>query len=149
MIGLKEISVEKDKVTTQVRARNKRKPFGVPTSKLSIGTPIEGYHLRWINDEPGRIAKALEGDYVFAEPSEVGRESREDNKVKELVGVNKDGSPMYAYLMKLPMEFYLEDKALKEEHDDKIEEAIRGGKIEARSGDGRYVPEGGISYKTK
>jgi hypothetical protein len=153
MRGIKENSMVEKKAENTVkteRQRQKRRPFGVPVSKLSVNGLIEGYHLRWINDEPGRISNAQDSGYSFVEPSEVGRESREDNKVKELVGVQRDEkTPMFAYLMKIPMEFYLEDRALMNEQLDEIDNAIRGGKIDRQVGDGRYVPEGGISYKTK
>lgn len=137
-------------VATQERQRSKRRPFGVPTSKLSVNEFIDGFHLRWINDEPGRIAQAQDSGYQFVEPNEVGRVSKEDNKVKELVGVQRDEkTPMYAYLMKIPMEFYLEDRELMNQQLDEIDNAIRGGNLDRQRGDGRYVPEGGISYKTK
>jgi hypothetical protein len=135
--------------TTTERQRNKRKPFGVPRLKLSIDKQLEGYHYRWVNDEPGRIAQALSGDYAFAEPEEVGREDTDDGKVRELAGTNKDGSAMYAYLMRIPYEFYLEDQSDKQAYLDEVDKAIRGGKISTSPGDNRYVPEGGISIKTK
>lgn len=132
---------------TEVRVRNKRRPFNVPQSKLELVTQLEGWHYRWINDYPGRISKALAGDYVFAEPAEVGRDATEDNRVKELAGTQKDGSAMYAYLMRIPMEFYLEDREISQQYLDQIDEAIKGGKtthIEKA-----YVPTSGISIKNK
>lgn len=141
-------SAESEKKTT--RTREKRRPFGVPVSRLSIAYEIEGYHLRWINDEPGRIHQAQESGYEFVEPQEVGRDAREDNRVKELVGTQRnDSDPMFAYLMKIPMEWYLEDRDAVNAQVDKVDEAIRNGTLEKRAGDGRYVPSGGISYKTK
>jgi hypothetical protein len=135
------------KVTSEtVRKQEKRRPFGVPVSRLSVSQEIEGYHLRWINDEPGRIALAQESGYSFVEPHEVGRTG--EDKVKELSGVQRDErTPMYMYLMKIPMEFYLEDRNVLKSQQDNIDDAIRGGKLV--SGENRYVPEGGISYKTK
>lgn len=131
--------------------RSKRRPFGVPQSKLSIAKQLDGYHYRWINDSPGRIAQALEGAYVFATPDEVGREARngETDKVRELAGTNKDGSAMYAYLMRLPLEFYYEDKQASTAYLDDIDTAIKGGRINQTAADKRYVPLNGISYKTK
>ena len=140
---------EKQVAVATERVRNKRKPFGVARLKLSIDKQLEGYHYRWVNDEPGRIASAQSGDYAFAEPLEVGREETEDGRVRELVGTNKDGSSMYAYLMRIPLDFYLEDQQEKQAYLDDVDNAIRGGKIDSRSGDGRYVPDGGISFKTK
>lgn len=132
---------------TTVKTRNKRRPFNAPNSKLSIDKQLEGWHYRWVNDEPGRIAKAQAGDYTFAEPLEVGREPNNENRVKELAGKNPDGSAMYAYLMRIPMEFHLEDQQSSQSHLDQIDTAIKGGKLTNIKGG--YVPEGGISIKTK
>ena len=133
----------------QVAPRNKRQPFGVARSKLNVNQPIEGYHLRWINDEPGRIQQALDGGYSFVEPDEVKHESNDENKVKVLGGSQRNGiDPMYQYLMKIPMEYYLEDKEFSKQQVDRIDDAIKGGKISLESGDNRYIPSGGISIKT-
>jgi hypothetical protein len=135
----------------EVRKSEKRRPFGVPVSRLSVSVEIEGMHLRWINDEPGRIPHAQESGYAFVSPEEVGRVSREaDERVRELVGTHRDQkTPMYAYLMKIPMEYYLEDRAVLNEQVDDIDDAIRKGRTDRPLGSDRYVPDGGISYKTK
>lgn len=136
-------------VNKEVRTREKRRPFGVPVSRLSVFKEIPGYHLRWVNDEPGRIALAMESGYTFVSPEEVGR-AGDDGKVKEQAGTQRDGStPLFMYLMKIAQEFYEEDRDSLNSQIDKIDEAIRGGKLDRQAGDGRYVPEGGISYKTK
>lgn len=133
----------------EVRNLEKRRPFGVPVGRLGISREIEGFHLRWINDEPGRIAMAQESGYSFVGPDEVGRTSTEEDKVKELVGVQRDEkTPLYAYLMKIPMEWYLEDKELRDQVQDKFDDAIRKGSLEKQAGENRYVPDGGITYKT-
>jgi hypothetical protein len=139
----------KEEVKQETRKREKRRPFGVPVSRLGVSKEIEGYHLRWINDEPGRIALAQESGYEFVTPEEVGR-ADEGTQVKEHVGTGRDDvTPMYAYLMKIPMEWYLEDKQARDLIQDQFDDAIRKGQLERRAGDGRYVPDGGISYKTK
>lgn len=130
---------------TETRARNKRTPFGVKQSKLSINKQLDGYHYRWVNDEPGRIAQAQAGDYAFVEPEEVGREKTSDSRVKELAGTHKDGSPMYTYLMRIPQEFFEEDQTSAQGYLDDIDTAIKGGKINQNAGDKRYVPKDGIS----
>jgi hypothetical protein len=139
---------DKDKVS-EVRTLEKRRPFGVANSKLGINREIEGYHLRWINDTPGRLAMAQESGYEFVTPEEVGRVplDREKTKVKELADTtSKDGSPIYAYLMKLPQEWYEADNKIREQPQDQFDDAIRAGSIENSAG--RYIPKGGISYKT-
>lgn len=144
------MAVDKSVEVKESRKREKRRPFGVPVSRLGVSQDIEGFHLRWVNDEPGRLHAAQESGYSFVEPEEVGRESKDgDSRVKELVGVQRnEKDPMYAYLMKIPMEWYLEDQEHRNTAQDKFDEAIRKGMLDAHPGDNRYIPEGGISYKT-
>lgn len=147
------MEVEKKEEVKETRLKEKRRPFGVPQSRLTIDASYldPAFHYRWINDEPGRLPLAQQASYQFVTPDEVGRVSvdRDDNRVKEIVGVARDEkTSMYAYLMKVPMEYYLEDQAARSTAQDKFDEAIRQGTLEARPGDGRYVPQGGISYKT-
>ena len=124
--------------------RKSRKPFGVPRSKLGVSFLIEGYHLHWVNDTPGRIHEATSGDYEFVSPKEVGVEEKDD-RVKRLVGTNEDGSAMYAYLMKIRKDWYDEDQAQVQSVQDAIDNQIRNGKLEDTGG--RYVPPNGISLK--
>lgn len=143
------MEVEQTEEIKQERKREKRRAFGVPRSRLSVSKEIEGYHLRWINDEPGRLQQALDSDYSFVTPEEVGRIStdRDDQRVKEHVGVGRDDrTPMYAYLMKIPLEWYEEDKKERGYLQDKFDEAIRQGTLEASPN--QYVPTGGIKYQT-
>lgn len=136
------------KETTQLKPRNKRKPFGQPRSKLAFSNLDEKYHYRIVNDEVGRVDDFLERDYIFVSPEEVGREGRGETKVKILVGKQKNGEALYGYLMKIPKEYYEEDRQDMQEHLNKIDDAIRGGKLDRQQNDGRYVPDGGISIKT-
>jgi hypothetical protein len=135
--------------TTETKVRNKRKPFGVPRSKLTVDNLDPNYHYRWILDAPGRLQEAIEGDYSFVDPKEVGREANGETKVWVRGGSNVDGTVQRQYLMKIPREFYEEDKQVSQSYLDDIDTAIRGGKLDARLGDNRYVPENGISIKTK
>lgn len=142
------MSEDKTVVATK---RNKRVPFGIARTKLAVDQQIEGFHLHWVNDTPGRLGQALAGDYSFVEPAEIGLEDTRENKVMLLVGTQEDGSPMNAYLMKIPLEFYYDDQTAGQSPLDQIDNAIRGGQLSAPgdSSEGRYVPKEGISYKTK
>lgn len=124
--------------------REKRIPFGVPQTKLSIPQEIDGFHCHWVNDQNGRIFQAERGGYSFVEPAEVGIPS-DESRVKVQAGTLKDGSPMFSYLMKIPMEWYLEDQASGQKQLDTIDRAIQSGKFETTNNN--YVPEGGISIK--
>lgn len=135
----------------QVRAehdrlqRPKRVPFGVPRTKLGVNLYIQGYHLFWCNDTENRIAEAQAGGYEFVAPKEIG-EVREDSQVKRLVGTDKHGSPLYAYLLKIKQEWHEEDKSQLAALDDQFENAIRRGKLFEQAGDARY--DGGIKFRT-
>ena len=142
--------MSEDKIVVPAK-RNKRVPFGVARTKLAIEQTLEGYHMHWVNDTPGRIGQAMAGDYTFVDPKEINLDSTRDNKVTVLVGTQEDGSPMNAYLMKIPLEFYYDDQEAGQKPLDQIDNAIRGGQLSAPgdSSAGRYVPAEGISYKTK
>lgn len=141
----------------------KRKSFNGTTGKLVIEQSVvdrftqEGWHLRIINDTPGRISQALEAGYEFVTPQEIGdslnegvtprNTSLDDSKVRFLVGQTDGGE--FAFLMKQPMEYYLEDTAELERRNDMVDEAIRSGKnVKAgTSADGFY--NAGISMNAK
>jgi len=138
-------------VTPQVRAecdrpqRARRIPFGVPQTKLGITLEVPGYYLYWCNDVGGNLEQAQAGGYEFVTPREVG-ESRDGTQVKRLVGTHKDGSPLYAYLLKIKQEWHEEDKAQLASIDDQFEAAIKRGKLLEQKGDNRY--DGGIKLTT-
>jgi len=140
--------------TTERGSRGKRSTFNGTEGKLRIGNEIEGYHLHILNDTPGRIQQALDVGYEFVSPDEVGsvatnvvsRNTDIGDKVRFLVGTGDNSEPTYAYLMKIRQELYEEDQNALQSKIDKVDDAIRGGKITApgHSLDGRYVPDGGI-----
>lgn len=138
-------------ITSQVRAehdrpqRPRRIPFGVPKTKLGVNLSVPGHHLYWCNDIENQIEEAQAGGYEFVTPKEIG-EVREDSQVRRLVGTKKDGSPLYAYLLKIKQEWHEEDKAQLAEIDDQFERAIRRGKLSEQPGDARY--DGGIQFRT-
>lgn len=132
-------------------AQRKRIPMSVPRAKLS--TPdIAGYHAHWMNDYPGRILQAQDAGYSFVEKEEaaitsndlaggsIGVGSDMGSRVSQVVGKNEDGSPLRAYLMKIPNEYYKEDQLASQAHVDNVHEAMKQGK-QSVDGDGsnRYV----------
>lgn len=129
--------------TPQVRTqadrpkRESRVPFGVARTKLEVPMTLEGYHLHWVNDSAGRVQEAQRGGYTFVEPKEV-QAVDDGTQVKRLVGRNEDGSALYAYLMKIEMDFYNEDQATIQREVDRFDTAIKRGTIDEKSGDNRY-----------
>lgn len=131
--------------------RSRRNTFNGTQQKLSINRTIEGYHLHIFNDVPGRIDQALASGYEFVLPDEVGgvstnvvsRNTDIGDKVRYLVGTDGSNNPQYAYLMKLRQEFYEEDQADLQARNDRMDEAIKSGKL---TKDGQ-TPEGFYSNK--
>lgn len=114
--------------------RKERIPFGVPKRKLNAPEG-DGYQYRVFNDnwakEPGRIQRALNAGY-----------EKVDNFEPLAVGTNDDGSPIKGILMRIPKELYDEDQKLKLKEVDRVDQAIRGGTIEKKQDDIRYIPQG-------
>lgn len=136
--------------SAEKRESKGRVPLGTPDMKLGIrdyGGQLEGFVPRWINDKGGRIHDALTGGYepVFKDDQvlagEVGENRNSDmgSWVSQIVGTQEDGSPMRAYLMKIKREWYEEDQQAKQKRVDAVDEAIRGGRINEKAGDGRYL----------
>ena len=141
--------------------RKKRSSFNGTDPKLRVDfSKLEelGYHGHIFNDEPGRIAQALDVGYEFVAPDEVGgtatnvvsRNTDIGDKVRFLVGTDGKGEPLYAYLMKIKQELYDEDQAALQAKNDRIDEAIRGGKLtgDGHNTEGFYTPKEGIKYRT-
>jgi hypothetical protein len=120
----------------QPPAQRTRIPLGTHTQKLELPRR-EGFHRHWFNDRPGRIQQAQAAGYTFVKDDE-------GKPISRTVGVRDGGGGLLAYAMEIPKPFYDEDFAAGQERVDKIDAEIRGGKVESKPGDGRYVPKDGI-----
>lgn len=111
--------------TREAKGRAQRTPLGVRQAKLAAEIE-EGYVGRWVNDDPGRIQRALSAGYehVEAKANGQGRAAKQ----KQQVGTHPDGSPKYAYLMKIRQEFYDEDQAMKEAGNAEVDAALTSGR---------------------
>jgi hypothetical protein len=136
--------------------RKARVPLGTHRAKMVV----EGFKIppdkigRWVVDQPGRLAQAEAGGYVFVEDpmAKVG-EGPENNrdrlstKIRMVSGTKEGGVPLHSYLMLINKDWYEEDQRTKQAEIDKTDEAIRSGNIQGKVGeDGRYIPDGGITY---
>jgi|WetSurMetagenome_2_1015567.scaffolds.fasta_scaffold59543_2 hypothetical protein len=119
-----------------MRKRTERIPFGVPRLKMNLDQETlrnlesKGLVPRWVNETDSRLINAEKGGYEFINSKvKVGDEQKEveDQRIKQRVGTNRDGSPMFSYLMAIPKEYYDEDQAEKEKINKKVDDAIRGG----------------------
>ena len=143
--------VAKVEATPDNKPQRRRSTFNGTTNKMSVKLLTPGYHPYWFNDQAGRVSQALEGGWEFVKTSEIsgfaGRnvEGSED-RIKQLVGTDESGQPLFAYLMKIRQDWYDEDQAALQERNDSIDSAIRRGK-NAENSEGFYVPKDGISLK--
>lgn len=81
-----------------------------------------GYYHRYVNDVGDRIAQFLEAGYEFVEDTSLDdsgniahKEGQHGNRIRKVVNHGREASARYAYLMRLPQEYYDEDKRLQQE----------------------------------
>jgi hypothetical protein len=134
-----EVESTTDLVTltpTEKPVRHKKGAFNGTRGKLQVGKPIEGYHLYFFNDEPGRIATALEAGWEFVSPDEVGYQSSNvtnnnvdlGNRVSVLGMKSELGHPQQQILLKIRQEWWEEDQAEIQARNNKTEASIKRGK---------------------
>ena len=131
--------------------RKRRNVFNGTEAKISVRTQIEGYHLHVFTDTGGRIKEAVDSGYEFVKPDEVGGVSENvisrngdlGERIRYLVNPRAEGTEQYGYLMKTRQEWYEEDQVELQMKNNRIDTAIRGGKITGENS-GFYVPQGGI-----
>ncbi len=120
----------------QARSDRERKPFGSLEQNLAW-PPIPGFRLYWFTDKPGRIARAKEAGYEHV----LGADG---SPVHRVVGRGENGGGEQGYLMKIPVEWYIEDmQAGQAERDRRLAE-IREGRMGASAQQNQYVPKTGI-----
>ena len=140
---------ESDRTTGEsVRSQAQRprpNSIGVPRLSLAVTKDLPGYHLCWMNDD-GNVQNALDSGYEFVSRGETElangvSPSNVDmaDKIKQKVGTTQQGDILYAFLMKIKLEWHEEDMAAIEAENKKIEDSIAGGNINGSVGqDGRY-----------
>lgn len=121
------------RTTVKKEARPNRVSLAESRNILTVLNKEKDRHYRWVNDHLGgqrmhtmlqrgyrvETSKTLEvGDYVESESVGDGA------PIKKFVGVDKDGSALYAYLMSIPMELHAEDQAYLADEVDAIEDSI-------------------------
>ena len=123
--------------------------FGAPTSRLSVMKTDPAFHYHWINDYPGRVEYAQAGGYVFVEKGEVTLQpgvtpvdSEVGSKVSAVVGRNEDGTPLRAYLMKIPLERYEAGQRALQRQSDEWDKSIRRGRAGGGEDENFYTPKG-------
>lgn len=125
----------------------RRKSHQLARYRLSVPHGIEGYYIRWCNDDGKELQWRLQSDYEFVAAEEVGltSENQDDTKVKRIVGTRENGEPLWAYLLKIRQDWRDEDVKEESQLQASFEKQVKGGQIAVAGNDNRYVPKGGIA----
>ena len=137
--------------TVDGATRKRRNVFNGTEAKLGVRSQIPGYHLHIFTDVGSRVQEAIDSGYEFVTPTEIGGVSENvvsrngdlGERIRYLVNPRAEGTEQFGYLMKVRQEWFEEDQAELQAKNNRIDSAIRKGKM---GGDSPqfYVPNGGI-----
>lgn len=145
------------KRTEEQRAKRRRRADTTHEGYMRLGVRDDlldrkKFAYRWINDSAGRIdALTKRDDWDIVVDPEIKEDSKSEGApVRELVGAKQDGTPLYAYLCRKPLEWHREDRAKKLREVNKLEADLKRGQLKdagALSADNpsAYIPGDGIS----
>jgi len=156
-----DVSYDKIKAALELQAEakpfNPEKPETVPVNLFSGMTKRLEFHDQdpnkmywWCNDDKGgtTIANAVKSGWRFTERKDVKlnaavtpRNNALGSQVRQHVGTDDSGGPMYAYLMEMPKELWeLQNygPGSREEYHQKLIEQIHQGTIGEKAGERRY-----------
>ena len=131
--------------------RKRRNVFNGTEAKLGVRSQIPGYHLHIFTDVGSRVQEAIDSGYEFVTPTEIGGVSENvvsrngdlGERIRYLVNPRAEGTEQFGYLMKIRQEWYEEDQAEFQVKNNRIDAAIRNGKVTGEN-QGFYVPRDGI-----
>lgn len=134
----------KETVETSRAKRPERVSMAGDDDILGVLGKESGYHYHWINDDKSKLIKARRAWYEFVLVKDVqlslgGIDASEgaDSPARKRVGDKRDGSPLFAYLMRIKDKYYEEDQAKKQ---DKILDTERKQTL-INASDGQYAPK--------
>lgn len=113
--------------------------------------PIEGFQIRFVNDEMGRLSQFCDLGWDFVTNQEQGlggNSSDAGDKYSIVVGTTSGGQELRAYLLKIPQEWYDQFKRIEAEQTSQVDQAIKRGLVNSKEGDGRYIPKVGIKVQS-
>lgn len=117
---------QKEAIAKAPAGRVRRTPVGRRNVLTVTGTE-PGYHYRVVNDVGGNVQRFLDAGYEFVDASKVtigdtriGTPSATGSKAEAHVGGGTK-----AFIMRQKEEFYKEDQAAKQAHNDAIEAATK------------------------
>ncbi len=131
--------------------RRRRTDMEVTGKRLAVNSALLDhgrYAYRFINDAPARLYQMtqqddwdivkVDGAAVKPDNSDLG------DAVSIVVGTNKDGSALRAYLCRKLRQFYEDDQKTKQTELDEQLAQLRRGNSAAGETQGDYIPSGGI-----
>lgn len=129
--------------------KRQRVPIGGRRTKLQLSQKdleaLKDYHVRWINDQQGRIHSAEAGGYEFCTPEEAtslgeGAIHQENSDLGTRVSKVVDRHGTRAYLMKIRKDWYDEDQAEKEKNNAQVDQQLRPVSQGGQTIEGGYTP---------
>lgn len=141
---------ERQQADENLGPRRRSGAAGVAGNKLAVNLSkldFSRFAYRWINDVPARIhAKTVDDDWDLVPNDGVKEDSAGmGNYVRQIVGVQKDGSTLFAYLCRKPKTYFDDDQKDKHKALDQQLEQLRRGNAPDGSQQSDYVPSSGIS----
>jgi len=144
--------------TETAAVRTSRPPRrSMSTARQRFSTPeIPGWHLHWFKED--NVPLAIDAYYEFVDRNEVnmnqlnvaldGKSTGTDlgSRVSLIADKTESGTPVRAYLMKIPEEYWLEDQKEIERRNSGIMQAIFGDEAKIDTGDG-LKPMGKEAYR--
>ena len=136
--------------------KRRRIPMGAHRYKLQLSDEDTAEFKRrkmvprWVNDQDGRIQRALDGGYNFVKPEyarSVGSSALHEGNTDEGAKVSKIVSRgtdhvIRAYLMEISEKYYKEDQAEKQKIVDRFDDAIAAGRAGGAEVENAYIPGG-------
>ena len=125
----KRVSRSLERVEGRNEKKSLRTPLGVARQKLSyrFRDPAMATKFYLYNALEENVDTYLDNGYEYVTKDEVilppgahieGKDL--GSRLRQKVGRNDDGSPLYGYLLKLPMELRKEDEAAMDEHNKEL-----------------------------
>lgn len=106
--------------------RKTRIPVSGNRNILTLENLDPAYNYRWVNDVEGRLNRFVAGGWAFAtKTGEVGDRTADSSSGTSSVVSKEVGAGVTAYLMRIKMEWFEEDKAAKAAQIDKSEESMK------------------------
>src|SRR6516164_5555831 len=146
-----------DDLVEQAKGIDFTKPETIPVNYLSgqirrleVHNQKPGFHYHWFNDDKGgmNIANAIRSGWAFADRKDVQlnaaatpRNNDLGSRVRQVVGSDERGGPLYAYLMLIPQElwdYHQTGPGSREEYHRKLMSQIVDGTLAEKPGEMRY-----------